>query len=105
MRARAASAGSRHSALAWLVLSLSLACGEKAALPHGAPSKTETPAPAAASLPAGEAYLPVPGGRIWYKVSGAGTGTPVILLHGGPGYSSFYLKPFEDLGDDRPVVR
>jgi proline iminopeptidase len=30
---------------------------------------------------------------------------PVILLHGGPGYSSFYLKPFEALGDDRPVVR
>jgi proline iminopeptidase len=27
------------------------------------------------------------------------------LLHGGPGYSSFYLKPFEALGDDRPVVR
>ena len=58
-----------------------------------------------ASLPPGEAYLPVPDGRIWYKVSGAGSGTPVILLHGGPGYSSFYLKPFEALGDDRPVVR
>ncbi len=47
----------------------------------------------------------MPGGRIWYKVSGHGSGTAVILLHGGPGYSSFYLKPFEDLGDDRPVVR
>jgi proline iminopeptidase len=65
----------------------------------------EAPAPAPAPLPAGEAYLTVPGGRIWYKVSGSGAGTPVILLHGGPGFSSFYLKPFEELGDDRPVVR
>ncbi|MEO7474442.1 MAG: hypothetical protein ABIY46_03825 [Gemmatimonadales bacterium] len=29
----------------------------------------------------------------------------MILLHGGPGYSSFYLKPFEALADERPVVR
>jgi proline iminopeptidase len=71
----------------------SAACGEKPA------------PPVPASLPPGEAYLPVPDGRIWYRVSGAGAGTPVILLHGGPGYSSFYLKPFEALGDDRPVVR
>jgi proline iminopeptidase len=83
----------------------SVACGEKAPPPHGAPLVREAPAPAPAPLPAGEAYLAVPGGRIWYKVSGAGAGTPVILLHGGPGYSSFYLKAFEELGDDRSVVR
>ncbi len=53
----------------------------------------------------GEAMLRVADGRIWYKITGTGRGTPVILLHGGPGYSSFYLKPFEALGDDRPVVR
>jgi len=53
----------------------------------------------------GEAFLAVPGGRIWYKVSGSGTGTPVILLHGGPGFSSFYLKPMEALGSDRIVIR
>jgi proline iminopeptidase len=49
--------------------------------------------------------LAVPGGQIWYKVSGSGGGTPVVLLHGGPGFSSFYMKPFEDLGDSRIVVR
>src|SRR5438034_6147179 len=49
--------------------------------------------------------LRVADGRIWYKITGTGRGTPVILLHGGPGYSSFYLKPFEALGTDRPVVR
>lgn len=56
-------------------------------------------------LSVGEAKLAVPGGKIWYKVSGTGTLTPVVLLHGGPGMSSFYLKSFEDLGNDRQVVR
>ena len=58
-----------------------------------------------AALGPGEAYLAVPDGRIWYKKTGTGSGTPVILLHGGPGYNSFYLKPLEALGDDRPVIR
>lgn len=53
----------------------------------------------------GESILRVDGGHIWYKRSGAGSGTPVILVHGGPGYSSFYLKPLEALGNDREVVR
>ena len=43
--------------------------------------------------------LDVHGGRIWYKRSGTGTRTPMVLLHGGPGAGSFYLKAFEDLGD------
>lgn len=58
-----------------------------------------------APLVPGEYHLAVPGGNIWYKVSGAGGETPVVLLHGGPGFSSFYLKPLEDIGDDRAVVR
>ena len=49
--------------------------------------------------------LAVDGGEIWYRVVGTGAGTPVILLHGGPGYSSHYLKSLEALGDDRVVVR
>ena len=89
-----------------LLLSIGAAgCGEKSTPAHSASVQSVGQPPAPASLPPGEAYLPVPDGRIWYKVSGAGSGTPVILLHGGPGYSSFYLKPFEALGDDRPVVR
>ena len=58
-----------------------------------------------AALPSGESRLAVDGGRIWYKVSGSGTATPAILLHGGPGFSSFYLKSLEAIGIDRPVVR
>ena len=57
------------------------------------------------NLRIGESFLEVPGGKIWYKVSGYGDGIPVVLLHGGPGGSSFYLKAFEDLGSDRPVIR
>ncbi len=83
----------RPSAVLPLVM-LVLACGNKQA------SK-----PAEPPLPPGEARLAVPDGRIWYKVSGTGQGTPVVLLHGGPGFSSYYLKPFEDLGEDRVVVR
>jgi proline-specific peptidase len=56
-------------------------------------------------LAAGEARLAVDGGNIWYRVVGAGAGTPVVLLHGGPGFNSYYLKPLETLGNDRPVVR
>ena len=73
---------------------LVLACG-----------KSSPPAAATPGLPAGEAFLTVPGGKIWYKVSGTGGGTPVMLLHGGPGFSSFYLKPMESLAADRVVVR
>ncbi len=49
--------------------------------------------------------LAVPGGEIWYRVVGGGSGTPVILLHGGPGNPSVYLKSLEALGDERVVVR
>ena len=76
-----------------------LACGgEKAPEPNATES-------ARAALPVGEAYVAVEGGKIWYKVSGSGSATPVILLHGGPGFSSFYMKPVEALSDERPVVR
>ena len=56
-------------------------------------------------LSVGESHLTVPGGNIWYKVTGTGTGTPVVLIHGGPGFSSYYLKPFAELGNDRQVIR
>ena len=90
------------SAAALCTLAL-LACGKN----DKATDKVAIAAPdtSAAPLGPGEAYLPVPGGRIWYRKTGTGTGTPVILLHGGPGFSSFYLKSLDALGSDRPVVR
>lgn len=68
-------------------------------------AQVTTPVPSTPALGPGEAMLPVKGGRIWYKVSGTGHGTPMVLLHGGPGAGSYYLKPFEDIGDDRPIIR
>jgi proline iminopeptidase len=52
----------------------------------------------------GEGYVDVPGGKVWYRIAGSGTATPLLLLHGGPGAPSFYLKPFAALADERPVV-
>ncbi len=65
-----------------------------------------TPAPAQARPIATEGTrLAVPGGAIWYRVVGSGSATPLILLHGGPGASSVYLRSMEALSEDRVVVR
>jgi proline iminopeptidase len=31
--------------------------------------------------------------------------TPLLLVHGGPGFPSYYLSPLEALADERPVIR
>lgn len=51
-----------------------------------------------------EGFIDVTGGRVWYRIVGSGDRTPVILLHGGPGSASDYLKPLEKLALDRPVI-
>jgi proline iminopeptidase len=58
-------------------------------------------APAAAP----EGFINVPGGKVYYARMGNGPGTPLIVIHGGPGSSSYGLKPWAALGDDRPVIR
>ena len=51
-----------------------------------------------------EGFVEVEGGKIWYRIDGGGDKTPVLLLHGGPGSSSFYLEPLKELSNDRPVI-
>ncbi len=52
-----------------------------------------------------EGYIPVKGGRVWFKVVGAGRrGIPFLTLHGGPGAPHDYLEPLEALSDERPVI-
>ena len=51
-----------------------------------------------------EGFIDVEGGKIWYKIVGECDKTPVLLLHGGPGSSSFYLEPLKELSDERPVI-
>lgn len=52
----------------------------------------------------GTGFVSVPGGRVWYEIVGDGPGTPLLVLHGGPGVPHDYLKPLGALGKDRPVV-
>jgi proline-specific peptidase len=50
-----------------------------------------------------EGFIEVPGGRVWYRSVGAG-GTPLLCLHGGPGFTHYYLEPLEALADRRQVI-
>ena len=60
---------------------------------------------ACADGPVDEGFVSVDGGRIWYAKMGNGSGTPLIVVHGGPGSGSCGLRVWEALGDERVVVR
>ena len=52
-----------------------------------------------------EGKIAVPGGSVWYRIAGADSpGTPLLVLHGGPGAGHDYLEPIQALADERPVV-
>ncbi len=51
-----------------------------------------------------EGFIPVTGGRVWYRIAGDGDGVPLLLMHGGPGVPHDYLEPLSALGTERPVV-
>jgi len=89
----------KYPALAALLI---LACSRPAIETRATDSVTVSQVPP--PLPSGEGRLVVPGGTIWYRVSGSGSAMPVVLLHGGPGYSSYYLKSLEALHNERPVI-
>ena len=55
-------------------------------------------------LTPGEGYINVDGGKVWYRITGTGNKTPLLLLHGGPGVPSYYLKPMSALGTDRKII-
>jgi proline iminopeptidase len=55
-------------------------------------------------LTAGEGFVAVPGGKVWYRVMGSGTRTPLVILHGGPGGQSCGFSVLEDLSKERPVI-
>ena len=49
-------------------------------------------------------FVPVDGGKVAYWIEGTGHGTPLLVLHGGPGIPHDYLANLAELGDQRPVV-
>jgi L-proline amide hydrolase len=67
-------------------------------------------APAEAAMPDPEVagYVAVEGGRIWYRLNGtehfAEGKMPLLVIHGGPGFSHHYLLTLTDLADERPVI-
>ena len=56
------------------------------------------------SRPSGQGFLEVDGGQVWYEIYGAGDHVPILTLHGGPGYPSYYLNPLKALAKDRSVI-
>jgi proline iminopeptidase len=68
-------------------------------------SCSQTKAPEAPKQPpVTEGFIDVQGGKVWYRVVGSGSGTPLLVLHGGPGIPSPYLSRLSALADERPVV-
>ncbi|MEE6175099.1 proline iminopeptidase-family hydrolase [Mycobacterium sp. 050134] len=51
-----------------------------------------------------EGTIVVPGGDVWFERVGAGPGTPLLVVHGGPGLPHGYLRSLERLSDDREVI-
>ncbi|MGE8203881.1 proline iminopeptidase-family hydrolase [Heyndrickxia sp. NPDC080065] len=51
-----------------------------------------------------EGYIPVTGGKIYYKKVGEGKKAPIILLHGGPGGTHVSMMNLERLSDERTVI-
>lgn len=55
--------------------------------------------------PAPEGLIDVPGGRVFYRIVGQDApGTPLLVVHGGPGLPHDYLEPLQALANARPVV-
>lgn len=57
-----------------------------------------------AQLKEGDGKISVQGGKIWYRIIGKGKGTPILMLHGGPGGTSRSFYQFETIGNNRPII-
>ena len=55
-----------------------------------------------------EGFVPFRGGRTWYRSIAAGdedaSRLPLLCLHGGPGFTHYYLESLEALGERRRVI-
>ncbi|EOZ96001.1 Proline iminopeptidase [Indibacter alkaliphilus LW1] len=52
----------------------------------------------------GEGYVEVEGGKVWYEIVGEGDKLPVLLLHGGPGGTSFGFEPLKEMDYEGPLI-
>lgn len=51
-----------------------------------------------------EGMVEVTGGRVWYERMGEGDRIPLLVLHGGPGFTHEYVRSLGELSRERPVV-
>ena len=52
-----------------------------------------------------EGFIAVTGGKVWFRIIGAGKpGLPLLTLHGGPGGTSEPFEALAPLADERPLV-
>ena len=51
-----------------------------------------------------EGFIDVKGGKVWYRINGTGNKPTLLLLHGGPGSSSYGLENLKELSNDRPII-
>ncbi|TWT00499.1 proline iminopeptidase-family hydrolase [Planomicrobium sp. CPCC 101079] len=52
-----------------------------------------------------EGFIQVTGGKVWYRITGDGSGIPLLVLHGGPGGKSSDKDPLRNLGNERSVIQ
>ena len=56
-------------------------------------------------MKAEEGRIDVPGGQVWYRAVGDNDdAVPLLCLHGGPGFTHYYLEPLEALAEHRRVI-
>jgi proline-specific peptidase len=53
---------------------------------------------------ASEGEIAVPGGKVWFRRVGSGTGLPLLVIHGGPGFPHDYLSSLQRLADEREII-
>jgi proline iminopeptidase len=51
-----------------------------------------------------EGYFEFETGRVWFELLGDDSGTPLIVVHGGPGLPHDYLEPLRELSATQPVL-
>lgn len=57
-----------------------------------------------AMVPTREGLVKVPGGRVFVRQIGNGSGTPLLALHGGPGGTSCRFEVLAPLAAERPII-
>jgi proline iminopeptidase len=86
-----------------LIIGFLVACASQTRTTSTAASSTVAAATIVATTR--EGFVDVPGGRVFYRMLGAGRpGTPLLAAHGGPGGTSCRFETLAPLADERPVI-